>query len=152
MSYVSKTLLEGEEICYQARLHWWIYIMPLVLIFVSSYFLFGQFEVFIQCTGGVLLIIGLWNLLSRVLLALTSDFIVTNKRVILKTGLIRRSISDLQLNKAEGIIFDESLFGRLLGYGTILVTTGGITNTYPYVASPMLLRKAINERIDKMNN
>lgn len=152
MSYVSKTLLEGEKVCYQARLHWWIYILPSVFIMVSVYLLFGEFAVFIQCAAGALLIISIWNLLNRIVLALTSDFIVTNKRVILKTGLIRRSLSELQLNKAEGIIFDESLFGRVLGYGTILVTTGGITNRYPYIESPMLFGKAINEGIDNINN
>lgn len=39
----------------------------------------------------------------------------------------------------------------MFGFGTIIVTTGGVTNTYPYIASPLLFRKAINEEIDNMN-
>lgn len=151
MSYLIKTLLEGEFVSYRARLHWWIFVFPIIMLLFSIFLLWRESQVVLQITGGVLCVISLWSIVNRLILRLTSDFVVTNKRVILKTGVLRRNVSDLQLNKTEGLIFQESIVGRILGFGTIIVTTGGITNTYPYIASPLLFRRAINERIDDIS-
>ena len=78
-----------------------------------------------------------------------AEFVVTNKRVIFKLGLIRRSVVELQLNKAEAIAFGESFRGRIFNFGTVIVTTGGATNTYPYIADPLSFRRAISEEVDK---
>lgn len=151
MSYLNKTLLAGEFISYRAHVHWWIFVLPILMLLLSIFLIWQESHVVLQLGGGVLGVISLWSILNRFILRITSDFVVTNKRVILKTGMLRRNVSDLQLNKAEGLIFQESITGRILGYGTIIVTTGGITNTYPYIASPLLFRRAINERIDAIS-
>ena len=78
-----------------------------------------------------------------------AEFVVTNKRVIFKLGLIRRSVVELQLNKAEAIAFGESFWGRIFNFGTVVVTTGGATNTYRYIADPLSFRRAISEEVDK---
>ena len=78
-----------------------------------------------------------------------AEFVVTNKRVIFKLGLIRRSVVELQLNKAEAIAFGESFRGRIFNFGTVVVTTGGATNTYHYIADPLSFRRAISEEVDK---
>lgn len=151
MSYVLKSLLAGESINYRAQLHWWIFILPILILFLGLWFVFADLDPFFSYLGAVLIFLSILGIINRIIKVKTCDFVVTNKRVILKTGFIRRRVSELQLNKAEAIIFDESILGRMFGFGTIIVTTGGVTNTYPYIASPLLFRKAINEEIDNMN-
>lgn len=153
MSYVLKSLIAGESINYRAQLHWWIFTLPILLLLLGLWFVFVWINLapFFSYVGTALIALSILGVINRILMIKTCDFVVTNKRVILKTGFFRRRVSELQLNKAEAIIFDESILGRLFGFGTIIVTTGGGTNTYPYIASPLLFRKAINEGIDNMN-
>lgn len=148
MSYVSKTLLAGESILYKADLHWWIFASPIFLLVFSLLFVFGGGGSFYVVFGIVLVIVSAWLILKRIILMKTSEHVVTNKRVILKKGFIQRTVSDLQLHKAEAIVFKESILGRVLGYATILVATGGVCNTYSFIASPTLFRDAINNAID----
>lgn len=57
-----------------------------------------------------------------------SVYAVTNKRVIIKTGVISRRTVELVLAKCEGIQVVQGIAGRIFGYGSIVVTTGGTTN------------------------
>lgn len=148
MSYVLRTLLSSEHITYKAELHWWIFVLPVSLIGLGLYLICGGFHISIVVAGWLLLIPGVVSLIARIILLKTSEYVVTNRRVILKKGLIRREVSDLQLCKAEAIAFDESIAGRVFGFGRIIVTTGGMTQIYPYIASPSAFRKAVHEAID----
>lgn len=147
MSYVSKTLLKEESVNYEAHLHWWIFIPP-TGIMAAGMLLLGVTSNVVVVIGWILVVLSLIGIISRIIMTRTSEFVVTNKRVILKKGLIIREVSDLQLSKAEAIVFKESLCGRIFGFGTIIVTTGGMRHLYPYVASPGSFRKAINNAID----
>lgn len=79
------------------------------------------------------------------------EFVLTNKRIVFKHGFICRDVVELQLNKAEAIAFQEAFWGRIFGFGTIVVTTGGATNVYKYVKNPLAFRRAISEEVDKTN-
>ena len=113
----------------------------LLLISFSSFY--------IKIPGYVLIAIALWGIINSYLGRRYAEYVVTNKRVIFKLGLIRRSVVELQLNKAEAIAFGESFWGRIFNFETVIVTTGGATNTYPYIADPLSFRRAISEEIDK---
>lgn len=104
---------------------------------------------YIKIPGYVLIAIALWGIINSYLGRRYAEYVVTNKRVIFKLGLIRRSVVELQLNKAEAIAFGESFWGRIFNFGTVVVTTGGATNTYPYIADPLSFRRAISEEVDK---
>ena len=71
----------------------------------------------------------------------------TNRRVIIKTGVISRRTVELVLAKCEGVQVVQNVLGRIFGYGSIVVTTGGATNCYYYVANPFLFKRAINMQI-----
>jgi uncharacterized membrane protein YdbT with pleckstrin-like domain len=100
-----------------------------------------------QYLGVTLLFLGLVALVQRVLVKVGSIYAVTNKRVIIKTGVISRRTVELVLAKCEGIQVIQSVAGRIFGYGSIVVTTGGATNCYYYVANPYRFKRAINELI-----
>src|SRR5260370_22928224 len=67
---------------------------------------------------------------------------VTNKRVIVKSGLADRRTIELLLPRIESIAVEEPAMGRLLGYGTVIVRgTGGTPEVFPQIARPLEFRE-----------
>lgn len=78
----------------------------------------------------------------------TSEFAVTNKRVLIKVGVVSRRSLELLLAKIEGIGVNQSITGRLLDYGTIVVSgTGGTKEPFKIIAKPLAFRKCVQEQI-----
>ena len=78
---------------------------------------------------------------------LGAEYVITNKKVILKSGFLSRDALELILNKCEGLRINQSIMGRILGFGSIVVTTGGATNTFNYITNPMKFRNEINAQL-----
>ena len=75
----------------------------------------------------------------------TTEIAVTSRRFAVKRGLVRRSIKEINAGQIESVGIDQSVFGRLLGYGTIIVEgTGGGIDPVRNVAAPLPLREAVN--------
>ncbi|MGM0422330.1 MAG: PH domain-containing protein [Pseudomonadota bacterium] len=80
----------------------------------------------------------------------TTEFAVTNKKVIAKQGFISRKTVELNLSKVESLSVDQGIFGRIFNFGKVVVRgTGGVQAPFSYIADPMGLRKAVNEEYDK---
>ncbi len=78
----------------------------------------------------------------------TSEFVVTNKRVVIKVGWLRRRTVETMLSKVEGINVDQSLLGRLLGYGSIIITgTGGSQEPFRNIGSPFEFRRQVQAQV-----
>jgi uncharacterized membrane protein YdbT with pleckstrin-like domain len=83
----------------------------------------------------------------------SSEFVVTNKRVLVKTGFVRRHSTEILLRQVEGITVDQGILGRMLGFGTIVVEgTGSDRTPYKGIASPMEFRLAVQEQIEANAN
>lgn len=106
MDYISDTLNPGEIICYRGKVSV-SYIV--VRIFFAVIFLF---TIIVPLCLSVV-----------VLRAAMTKFVITNKRIIIKSGIISRNISDIALSKCEGVSFRQGFWGRLFNWGT-LVTSG----------------------------
>src|SRR5712691_5891864 len=151
MGYVEENLMPGEQIMYRANLHWIIYSAPLffglvgIIIVASS---FGnRYQAALGGMGALFLIVAGLLGLSRWVIARTSEFAVTNKRVIIKVGLIRRHTLELLLTKVESIGVDQGILGRVLGYGSIVVIgTGGTKEPFKNIAEPLEFRKQVQAR------
>lgn len=76
----------------------------------------------------------------------TDEFVITNKRVINKTGLISRKTFEMNHSKIESINVDQGILGRILGYGSIrIVGSGGTKEVFPNIQSPLEFRKKFQE-------
>ena len=149
MSYVDSQLLPNEAVLYRARLHRSLYTVSFVfgvLALVASIFAVGQPSVW-----WVALALGVVTTLAFVsswLRSSSSEFAVTDKRVVIKVGLIRRRTLETMLGKVEGIGVDQSLTGRMLGFGTIVVTgTGGTKEEFDRIANPLEFRRQVQAAI-----
>lgn len=147
MSYINNNLQTGETIIYKADIHWYIFVFPVVLLLLGLVFYPVATSSVLPYIGLGLLILGGLSLIKRLLLKIGTEYVVTNKRVILKSGVFSRDALELVLTKCEGLRINQGIMGRILGFGSILVTTGGVTNTFRFVASPMKFRNAINNQI-----
>lgn len=143
MGYLESTLQPGERIAYKANLHFFLFVQPVILLLLGWWFWRSGNNVS-HFLGGVLLLLGAVSFIQRLLIKIGSVYAVTDKRVILKTGIISRKSLDLVLTKYEGLQIKQSVWGRIFGFGTITVTTGGAANSYSFVADPMRFKKEIN--------
>lgn len=146
MSYIQNNLQAGEEIKYKADIHWYIFAYPVILLLLSAFFSSAQTGLFYYVSI-LLLLSGLFQLIKRILLKMGAEYVVTNKKVILKSGILNRDALELVLNKCEGIRINQNLMGRMLGFGSIVVTTGGVTNKFDFITNPIKFRNEINAQI-----
>jgi len=155
MGYAEQNLMPGEEIIYKAKLHWALFLGPIgPLILAVIFLILGAAQnsnssiTFLGCIGWIFFLLAIMNGLSGLISFFTTEFALTNKRVIAKTGLIRRRSVELLLPKIESIGVNQPVLGRILDYGTITVTgTGGTKEPFRNIAAPMELRKRVNAQI-----
>ncbi|WP_306541308.1 PH domain-containing protein [Dysgonomonas sp.] len=149
MNYIEKNLQSGEEIKYVAKLHFFLFVQPILLLLIGAILASSPKEIsaITHYAGLLILFFGIISLLSRILIKVGSSSAVTNKRVVLKTGVVSRRAIDLVLAKCEGLHIKQSVLGRIFNFGTITVTTGGASSSYPYIADPLAFRKEINTQI-----
>jgi uncharacterized membrane protein YdbT with pleckstrin-like domain len=140
MGFVERNLLPNEQVTYRARLHWIIYLVPAIVVLAAiAIALGGQGIAAIVVAGfGLLLMLPPWIKSS------SSEFAITNKRVVIKVGLIRRHSLELLLQKVEGIGVDQGIIGRILGYGTITVSgVGGTKEAFQRISNPLEFRRQV---------
>jgi uncharacterized membrane protein YdbT with pleckstrin-like domain len=141
MGYVENNLLPNEQITYRARLHRIIYLFPACMAVIAILVALGGGG---WIAGAVLGFIALVLWVPPWIRSTSSEFAITNKRVLIKVGLIRRHSLELLLQKVEGIGVDQGLMGRLLGYGTITVSgVGGTKEAFRMISKPLEFRRQV---------
>lgn len=147
MGYVDDHLLPGERIVYRGYLHKLAYLGPILLAIVLI--AAGYFSINTSTALAIaLFVLALAPLVWAWINYTSSEFAVTNKRVIIKVGFIQRRTLETMLGKVEGIGVDQTLLGRLLGYGTLTVTgTGGTKEPFPRIASPLEFRRQVQAQV-----
>lgn len=142
-NYIQEHLLPGETLIYKTRLHWMIFSPAIVLgivTFISLGFGVGAFIFWLFLT----VIVAVFIHIGRV----NSEFGITDKRVLIKTGILRTKSLELLLSKIEGIYVNQNIFGRMFGYGTIVVNgVGGTKEPFDRIEAPMEFRKRVHEQI-----
>jgi hypothetical protein len=152
-SFVREGLLKGEQIIYVAKLHWGVFVPVVLAALAGSVLLFVSVVLHDDATAplaafAVTVLLG--NAVVAVLTVLrylTTDFVVTNMRVLAKDGVISRRSIEIMLVKVESVLVNQSILGRLLGYGTICIGgTGGTKEVFPAIASPLALCRHLREQ------
>jgi uncharacterized membrane protein YdbT with pleckstrin-like domain len=150
VGYVERHLLPGEQVIYKTRLHWVLFARPglatlLGMVLTVALGVVTRLE-WLWYASLVAAIAGLgWGALHAIEL-LTSEFAVTTTRLIFKVGLIGRYTTELLLGKVESIGVQQTLLGRLLNYGDLVVTgTGGVREVFPRVHDPIEFRNHVQQ-------
>lgn len=150
MTFIEKNLANNEKIVYRAQLHWWIYGRSVLLVILGAVIalVFGKHEA-VKILGALLVVIGVLGIINAYVRASSTEFAVTNRRIMIKTGIAKRRLVELQLNRSEGLIIDQGIIGRIFNYGTIIIRSGGtMEETFSPVADPYEFKRQINNAIE----
>jgi uncharacterized membrane protein YdbT with pleckstrin-like domain len=168
MSYVEKNLVPGETLLYQTRHHWSVLLGPLLLSLLLAGLgvgcmaeliaaregkgaLAGASSTSLHATelGGILLIVAAIAIFAFGLAKRNAtEMAVTNRRVLIKTGMGSRRTLDLMLSRVESIGVEESFWGRMLGFGSVVVRgTGGTPESFMMISHPQEFRRNVQEQI-----
>jgi uncharacterized membrane protein YdbT with pleckstrin-like domain len=150
MSYVDQHLLPNEAVEFRTTLHWKVYVWPVILtilVFVPLLILAlsGDNKAVALLPFVVIgLMFGAAYLQRR-----SSEYAVTNKRVIVKVGVLQTRSVELLLGKVEGITVTQGLGGKVFGYGEIVITgSGGTKEPFSGIQSPFDFRRAVQTATD----
>ncbi|SRR5713226_4706342 len=163
MSYVEKNLIPGETVVYKTRLHWIVLLRPILLgllfglpglgILVRSVAISGDksgMPSWMFASAFVLLALSAMCVGVGWVRRSATEMAVTDKRLIIKVGVVSRKTFELLLSKVESIGVNESLWGRMMGYGTVVVRgTGGTPEPFDKVAHPLEFRKQVQQQIER---
>ena len=96
--------------------------------------------------GAVLLLgLGLYQILRAWVTCVNTEIIVTNKRIIFKTGFISRNSIEMNLDKVESVVVRQGVAGRLLDFGTLVIRgVGAGLEPVANVAAPLEFHKHVN--------
>jgi uncharacterized membrane protein YdbT with pleckstrin-like domain len=159
MSYVDNNLISGEKVLYKTGLHWVVLLGPAV---VGGFFGLTGLALLIgsmrekndsarelAAAGSFLMVVAAACIFAGIIRRKGTEMAVTNKRVIIKTGLLRRRTFELLLSKVESIGVEEGLMSRMFGYGSVVVRgTGGTPEPFANVGHPLEFRRQVQQQIE----
>ena len=151
MGYIDQNLLPDERILFRTKKHIIIFFLPLMWtifsIFAVGYMETNPFLVKINWLPGLVALI-FWS--STFIEYLTSDFAVTNKRILMREGLLYRHTNETRLSTISQVNVMQSLLGQWLNYGGIVVNAFGAYDAFSMIDKPFQFQKAVNEQLDHL--
>jgi len=153
--YTDETLVKGEKVLLNNRqskwelyINWGFIVVPILSMLMTVVLaegvggaMIGAVVVFFSMAlaiGAVFRVIGYYFI----------EFAVTNKKVLAKSGIFSRNTDELQLKKIEGCDVRQGLVGRMLGFGSIVVSgTGSQKVVFAGIDNPLSVKKLIDSRI-----
>lgn len=137
-----KNMGQNERVVAQGTQHWAKLIFPGIIAvaffagFVGENFLLG-------------LVMAVCIMLIPIVPMLTTELVLTNKRLYGKKGLINTQTLDAPLGKLDVISVSSKLTGKIFGYGSIHITTASGEFVYFGIKNPEVFRQAVMEEIDR---
>ncbi len=122
-TYVETNLTPNERVVHQAKNHWIIFISPRAVLSLGLLPLIDWF---------------------------TNEFAITNRRILIKEGLFSRRTIEMNLGKVESVGVDQTIFGRLMGYGClVIIGTGGTKEHFHNISSPLEFRQVFQRQLEE---
>src|SRR5688572_18162717 len=133
MSYIDESLIEGETVLHRARVSWW-----------------SQFGLVLLGILTLVVVVGLFLLIWAWIRVRSTEIAITNRRVIVKYGFVKRDTVEINLEKVEALRVEQGFLGRMLNYGTVFISGAG-TSAAPIkdVTDPLVFRRKFMEATNK---
>lgn len=155
MSYVQTILQPNEQLLFETRVHWLIYLPgALLLIAAAVIAAVGHFvagggtpSLAAYAAAALLLLLALLALAAEWIRRQSTEIAVTDRRVIFKRGVIRRHTIEMNMDKVESVDVDQSILGRLFNFGTIVIHgTGSDVEPLHGIEDPLRFRSYVTAR------
>ena len=148
MSYIENNLNTGEKINHFAKpsikpsILFLIVFAPMVFLITFAFEISSIIEAVVWT-----IIISVVLLIRDIILIYVSEYVITNKRVISKLGLIRRDVEEMNLGSIESVNLKQSILGRIFNYGDIIISGRGSSQViFKQADSPVEIRKKIKHK------
>ena len=133
MSYIDQSLVQGETIVHRAHVSWW------------SQFGLVLLGVILLVVGVGLIFLG-WAWIN----VHSTEIAITNRRIIAKFGFVSRRTIEININQVEALRVDQGFWGRILNFGTIVISgTGSSLEPAPNIADPLVFRRKFMEATNR---
>jgi len=147
MSYVSKILQPGETVVYKTGPHWRVYGAAILFLIVTLALVVASQQVATEYSQ-IVLIVAAVSAFATVVFWLRgfieryfTELAVSDRRVIYKRGILNRHTIEMNMSKVESVDVDQTIFGRILGYGVVTIHgTGGGVETLANIDDPLGFR------------
>ena len=151
MGYVERVLQPGETVIAVTRIHWWFVWRRAVLLLILAIVLAvaaleesGDTQTGLLAGAAVALVLALLLALGPAIERATTELAVTNRRVVHKRGLVQRHTIEMSRGQVESVDVDQSVLGRMMNFGDIVVHgTGTTPEPFRFIADPLRFRSAI---------
>jgi membrane protein YdbS with pleckstrin-like domain len=146
-SYTAATLQANERPLHHTTIHWMALIPSvfgagLALIFIGPIAMLASWKGFY--VAWLLLVVPVGILLAAAVGVKTSELVITDRRVLIKVGFIRRHTFEMFISKIESVAVYQGMMGRIFDYGTVEIRgTGGSSESFATIAAPLQFRDAI---------
>lgn len=153
--YVEKSLAGDEHIVYRAHFNWTFSFFPVLWFAVGCapvalyLMIMARGVSFEQLKTGWYIVgfgfaVGFLILLMHLIYLVTTEIVITNYRLVYKTGWIARNTQEVSLANIEEMTLTQSFWGRILGYGKLVVRGTGVgVIELPNLDDPIVVRKKI---------
>lgn len=156
MAYPKKLLSEDETIALETHPHWKTLVFPVLELLVVC----GVVGFLIAVTGDSIaqyLSLGTGFILIVVFFVVpflrwrTTLFVMTNKRVVVRTGILSRTGRDIPLTRVNDVTFTHNLLERILRCGTLVVESAGERGQVQLTAVPRVeqVQRTLYELVEK---
>ena len=151
MSYIERSLGEGEQIVIRARFHWlynlraWLAVLvPLVLLIAVMVYTDEMVRQGLAIFVAALLVTGIVIFFTMMIHKWTTEIGITSHRLVKKTGFISLKTAEVALPNIEGVRVNQGIWGRIFGYGSLRIEgTGDDSVDIPNIDDPVGFRRAI---------
>ena len=161
MNYINKTLMADEQLLYYTHPHGVVFFPPVLWLLLAIFLPLvntgdaAGFAVFghtlCEWVTRLALLMVVYSFFSSLASYMTSEYAITNRRIIMKTGLIRRNAFEIFLQRIESVQVAQSVFGRIMNYGIVTIGgVGGSKDMFYYIPRPLVFRQKIQERLEQI--
>ena len=146
MSYVRRNLLEKETILFQTGKHWIVF-LPVLIWLGLAYLIYASY---LENTLALIpLAFATWFFLVGSIEFFFSEYAITNQRLVMKEGLIWRTSVETMLGSVAKSELQQSILGRILGYGQLIVFGFGGSNRFSNIRHPEIFQRQLNIQLEK---
>jgi membrane protein YdbS with pleckstrin-like domain len=174
MSYARNLLSRGEDVVYESRQHWfavvartWLWIiLAIIALAIVIFLVSGNQPIGNETVDGVLTIVAVGLLVASIGYIgfvvwdwRNQEWLITTRRVMRAEGVLNKSVTDTSLEKINDARLDQSMFGRIFGFGTLDILTaaeemssGSNVADFPMISDPVDFKKAMFDQKQMLEN
>lgn len=147
MKFIESNLIPNEEIVFRSKIHYFVYepalLWSMTFLLMMTLKLVGD-NALVNILAFFSFVAAIATFVEAFILRHFTEIAITNQRMIVKKGFIKREVFEMPFSKIESVNVNQSIVGRLLDYGTIDVKgIGSGIDNLEMIEHPFVFRKSL---------